>query len=67
LAFTPAQQDRLALLYVVASVRAGAWLIPAYHATIDENLAGGHDDPQGFNLADWASRVDALAARLRER
>ena len=31
-AFTTAQYDRLALLYVIASVRASRWLIPAYHA-----------------------------------
>src|SRR5262249_42697213 len=30
--FTAAQYQRLALLYTIASVRAGAWLIPAFHA-----------------------------------
>lgn len=58
LAFTPAQLDRLALAYVAASVRDGRWLIPAFHAVIDEGLPAGHDDPQGFDLADWAGRVE---------
>ena len=34
-AFSPAQYDRLALLYTIASVRAGRWLIPAFHAALD--------------------------------
>ena len=34
-AFTAAQYDRIALLYTIASVRAGQWLIPAFHAAID--------------------------------
>lgn len=65
LPFTPPQLDRLALLYVVASVRAGTWLIPAYHATIDERLDDGQDDPQGFDLADWGTRVEAVIARIQ--
>ena len=55
--FLPAQLDRLALAYVAASVRAGHWLIPAFHASIDEAIPGGHDDPRDFDLADWAARV----------
>jgi len=55
--FPPAQLDRLALAYVAASVRAGHWLIPAFHASIDETMPGGHDDPRDFDLADWAVRV----------
>ena len=46
--FSAAQYDRLALVYTVASVRAGAWLIPAFHAPIDAHIRGGHDDPQKF-------------------
>ncbi|MGB8509067.1 MAG: hypothetical protein WCD76_11840, partial [Pyrinomonadaceae bacterium] len=33
--FTDAQLDRLALVYVAASVRRGEWLIPGFHAVID--------------------------------
>lgn len=61
-AVTDAQLDRLALAYVAASVRAGRWLVPAFHAAIDEGLGDGHDDPQRFRLGDWAGRV----ARVRD-
>lgn len=64
IAITPAQLDRLALIYVAASVRAGRWLIPAFHGTIDENLPGGHDDPQGFELEHWVRTVERIAAAV---
>jgi len=48
--FSEPQYTRLALLYVVASVRAGTWLIPAMHAALDEGLNDAHDDPQNFDL-----------------
>jgi hypothetical protein len=48
--FTHAQYRTLALLYVLASARAGAWLIPAFHANIDRGIPGAHDDPQHFDL-----------------
>jgi hypothetical protein len=57
---TPNQYDRLALLYLVASRRAGVWLIPAFHADVDEGIPDAHDDPQNFDL-------DAFAAALRAR
>jgi len=63
--FTPAQYDRLAPLYVIASVRAGAWLIPAFHAPIDGDIRGGHDDPQSFELDDFARSLEKLIARLQ--
>ena len=55
--FLSAQLDRLALAYIAASVRAHHWLIPAFHASIDEAIPGGHDDPRDFDLTDWAGRV----------
>jgi len=58
--FTLAQYDRLALLYVSASLQHGTWLIPGYHCAIDAGIPDGHDDPQNFDLALWASRLDAL-------
>jgi hypothetical protein len=58
--FTVAQYDRLALLYVSASVQHGAWLIPGYHCAIDAGLPDGHDDPQNFDLAFWAGRLEEL-------
>lgn len=33
--FTDIQLDRLALVYVAASVRCGKWLIPVFHASVD--------------------------------
>jgi hypothetical protein len=61
--FTAAQYDRLALLYAVASVRAGEWLIPAFHAVIDNDIRGGHDDPQSFDLEAFAAAVEAVVDR----
>lgn len=58
--FTPAQYERLALLYIAASVRKGQWLIPAFHAVIDTGYANGHDDPQNFSLAAWSESIAQL-------
>jgi hypothetical protein len=63
--FTEAQYDSLALLYATASVRAGAWLIPAFHAVIDEGIRDKHDDPQNFELARFADSLERLLARLK--
>lgn len=63
-AITDAQLDRLALAYVAASVRGGHWLVPGFHATIDEGLADAHDDPQGFRLADWARAIERVRAAV---
>ena len=62
--FTTAQYDRLALLYVIASVRAERWLIPAFHAAIDAQIANGHDDPLNFNIDSFANSLDSLIAKL---
>ena len=64
--FTPAQYDRLALLYIAASVRKGTWLIPAFHAVLDTGFANGHDDPQNFSLAEWSAALARLDAALRD-
>lgn len=47
---TQEQYYRLALLYIAASSRARAWLIPAFHAVLDQGIFDGHDDPQNFDL-----------------
>jgi hypothetical protein len=62
--FTDAQLDRLALVYVAASVRRGEWLIPAFHGVIDLK-AGTHDDPQHFNLQHWADHLQQLISSIR--
>ena len=63
--FTPAQYDRLALVYVIASVRAGAWLIPAFHSVIDDGIRNKHDDPQNFELEAFAASLEKLIQRLK--
>jgi hypothetical protein len=62
--FTAQQYDKLALLYAMASARAGSWLILAYHAALDESLADGHDDPQNFDLAAFVAALTTLRAAL---
>jgi hypothetical protein len=64
--FSPAQYDRLALLYVIASVRAGTWLIPAFHAPIDKDIRNGHDDPQNFELASFAASLQGMLDRMQK-
>jgi len=64
-AFTTAQYDRLALLYVIASVRAGQWLIPAFHAAIDDGIRNGHDDPMSFDVESFANSLEILDEKLR--
>jgi hypothetical protein len=63
--FTAAQYDRLALLYTIASVRAGHWLIPAFHAALDADIRNGHDDPLNFDVASFAAALDRLIAGLQ--
>jgi hypothetical protein len=62
--FAPAQYRRLALLYVVASARRGEWLVPAFHAVLDQSYADGHDDPQRFDMAAFSAEVKALSDDL---
>lgn len=64
-AFTTAQYDRLALLYVIASVRAQQWLIPAFHAAIDAGIRDGHDDPLHFDVDSFAGSLDLVVEKLR--
>jgi hypothetical protein len=64
--FSDVQYDRLALVYTIASVRAGRWLIPAFHIAIDSGIRGGHDDPQNFEVAAFAGSVERLANRLTQ-
>jgi len=62
--FTDNQLERLALLYIVASVRSGKWLIPAYHAPIDLGYPNAHDDPQNFELNRWVEKLNALITAI---
>lgn len=65
--FSQAQYDSLALVYAVASRRAGFWLIPAFHSVLDEGIRNKHDDPQNFRLESFAGSLDHLIADLRTR
>lgn len=64
--FTEPQYERLALIYIAASARAGRWLIPAYHAVLDPYYGptSAHDDPQNFDLALFSGKVEALVAAM---
>ena len=63
--FTPAQYDALAVVYTVASVRAGFWMIPAFHAVLDEGIRNKHDDPQNFELDAFAGSFERLLIELK--
>ncbi len=58
--FSDAQYRMLAALYVYASARAGHWLIPAFHATVDDQIPDAHDDPQNFELKKFARELEKL-------
>lgn len=62
--FSQLQMDRLALLYLVASVRRGAWLIPGFHSAVDAGISGAHDDPQNFDMKAWLKSLQELLAIL---
>ena len=63
--FSAAQYERLALVYVVASRRAGRWLIPAFHAVLDDRIYDKHDDPQNFEFALFAENLEKLLEQLK--
>jgi hypothetical protein len=62
--FTKLQYERLALLYVCASIRRGSWLIPAYHSAIDAGIKDAHDDPQNFELREFAKALSSLTRKI---
>lgn len=64
--FTQAQYDRLAVLYVAASLEHGTWLVPAYHCCLDSGMVDGHDDPQNFKLEQWAKALDELLKQIEK-
>lgn len=64
--FSDAQLDRLALVYLAASVRRKQWLVPAFHAALDAGIPGGHDDPQNFDLDRWANKLCSLLQTLQQ-
>ncbi len=63
--FTDKQYERLALLYIAASIRRGIWLIPAFHSAIDAGIKDAHDDPQNFMLEKFAGNLKAILKKLK--
>lgn len=63
--FTREQYRMLAALYVYASARAGLWLIPAQHNTVDAGIPDAHDDPQNFELKHFARELEKLVGKRR--
>ncbi len=63
--FTKEQYRMLAALYVYASARAGSWLIPAQHNTVDAGIPDAHDDPQNFELKQFARELEKLVGKPR--
>lgn len=62
--FSISQLERLAVVYVAASLSRGKWLIPAFHVSLDQEV-GDHDDPQNFRLDDWARQLDAVITAVQ--
>jgi 3D (Asp-Asp-Asp) domain-containing protein len=62
--FSHKQYERLALLYVVSSSRRGRWLIPAFHAVLDQLYSDGHDDPQRFEMQAFSAEVEKLTGDI---
>ena len=65
--FSKAQYKMLAALYVYVSARAGHWLIPAQHNTIDAGIKDAHDDPQNFELKQFAGELEKLVNQPQKR
>jgi hypothetical protein len=40
-------------------------MIPTFHAAIDAQVYGDHDDPQNFDLLRWDERLKSLLAEIR--
>ncbi len=59
-----AQYRRLALVYLVASRRAGRWLIPVDAGVLDRGYRGGASGPAEFSLEAWGTAVRAAYREL---
>jgi hypothetical protein len=62
---TDKQYERLALLYLTASTRKEEWLIPSFHAVIDEGIKEAHNDPQNFELNKWVKAMQKLYHQIK--
>ena len=64
--YTPAQIERLAVCYAAASLRRGSWLIPAFHCVLDLGISDGHDDPQNFDVFQWAGALEKVLSDVKQ-
>ena len=64
--FTREQYRMLGALYVYASARAGHWLVPAQHNTVDTTIPDAHDDPQNFDMKAFGKAVAEFAGPVRK-
>jgi hypothetical protein len=63
--FTAKQIERLALCYIAASLRRKSWLIPAFHCVLDLGISDAHDDPQHFDIFQWAGAIEKILANIK--
>ncbi len=64
--FSHDQYRMLAALYVYVSARAGRWLIPAQHNTVDAGIPEAHDDPQNFDMKRFGKELERLVGKPRK-
>ncbi|MFD0940905.1 hypothetical protein [Pedobacter boryungensis] len=64
--FTDLQYKRLALLYIATSLRKGDWLVPTFHAVLDDGIPDGHDDPQNFELEKFDQAISEIYHSLKK-
>ena len=62
--FTAVTIEQLALCYIAASLRKGAWMIPAFHCVLDLGISDGHDDPQNFDLFQWSGAIEKVLGEI---
>jgi hypothetical protein len=43
-----------------------SWLIPAFHCVLDLGISDGHDDPQNFELSQWAAALDQVLSDVKQ-
>lgn len=65
--FEQEQYDRLAQVYVAASIVHGRWLIPAYCAVLDVESGGSHNNPLGFKLDVFATSVSNVFSAVKSQ
>lgn len=65
--FTGEQYKKLALIYIITSSRKGEWLIPTFHAVLDDGIKGGHDDPQNFEVDKFSKEIESTYNEINSK